>query len=230
MANMKNFLKIVATAVLGMSVAVGASAQSRKLVEGQDYVTLKSADRFEAATKAGQIEVVEVFGYLCGHCAVFEPKMSAFESRLPKDVVVRYLPASFSSNWEPYARAYEAAKILGVANKSHGAMFRAIHDTRSLPTSGASAQEIAGFYKAYGVAPAKFVATFNDGRIDRAMDRNEKWMMRKEVEGTPSIIVDGRYKVLGRSHDELLMNTGLLISEIRAKQPKPVAKPAPRGK
>lgn len=220
-------LKAILAMVVGLAIAFGANAQqARKLVEGTDYITLKSADRFDPTLPAGKIEVVEVFGYLCGHCANFEPAMSAFEARLPKDVVVRYVPASFSSSWEPYARAYEAARTLGVAKRSHGAMFRAIHADRSLPTSNASAQELGGFYKAYGVTPAKFAAAYANPNIDKALARNEAWMMRKEVEGTPSIIVDGRYKVLGRSHEQLLMNTGLLISEIRAKQPKPAAKAA----
>lgn len=207
----------------GLGAQAMAETPKKTLVEGRDYVTLPTSDRFDTATTAGKIEVVEVFGYLCSHCAHFEPYMSAFAGKLPKDVVVRYVPASFNESWGPYARAYEAARLLGVANRSHGAMFRAIHNDRSLPMDNAAAGELAVFYRKYGIGAAKFIATYNSPAVTKALSRNEAWMMRKEVDATPTIIVDGRYRVAGRSWDDVLMNTGLLISEIRAKQPKPPA-------
>ena len=44
------------------------------------------------APLAGKIEVVEVFGYWCSHCADFQPLVTAWEAKLPKDVRFSYVP------------------------------------------------------------------------------------------------------------------------------------------
>ena len=79
--------------------ALAAAASGAPPVEGTDYVVIANGETFEPAN--GQVEVVEVFGYTCPHCATFDPLISAWKSRLPADVRVTYLPAPFGGYWIP---------------------------------------------------------------------------------------------------------------------------------
>ena len=97
----------------------------------------------------GQVEVVEVFGYTCPHCATFQPAIAKWKAKLPADVRVTYVPAPFGGYWIPYAKAYYTAEALGVADETHDAMFAALHLAGELPIQNASAEEIGQWYAAH---------------------------------------------------------------------------------
>ena len=61
------------------------SAQSTKIEEGFEYRVLPISQPVE--TK-GKVEVIEFFWYGCPHCYDFEPDLSAWVKRQPKDVDV----------------------------------------------------------------------------------------------------------------------------------------------
>ena len=54
---------------------------------------------------------------------------------------------------------------------------------------------------------------------------------RSGIEGTPALIVNGRYQVLGNSYESLLGNARKVVDALAPKRapakPKPQAKPAP---
>ena len=68
-------------------------------VAGTDYVEIANGQPLEPLD--GKVEVVEIFGYTCPHCATFAPLMSAWKSIAPADVRITYLPAPFGGYWEP---------------------------------------------------------------------------------------------------------------------------------
>ena len=77
---------------------LGAIAAPAPLVEGTDYVEIASPAPY--APLAGKIEVAEVFGYTCSHCAHFEPQLAAWAAKLPKDVRFSPVPAAFGGPWD----------------------------------------------------------------------------------------------------------------------------------
>lgn len=214
---------VLAVSLLTLSVALPAAAQAQSqpklgtpadgLQLGKNYIVVEGGAPFQAVK--GKIEVAEAFSYLCSHCAAFEPAMTAFAANLPGDVVVRYIPAPFRTEWKPYARAYEVARSLGVDKRTHTALFKAVHQDRTLPNDNAQPEEFAAFYARYGVAPAKFLATWQSPQIDRALDADEKWLTRQKTDGTPMLYVNGRYMPLGRNAGEMLRNTAAIIRAVR---------------
>ena len=50
----------------------------------------------------GKVEVVEVFGYTCIHCAHFQPAVGAWQKKQPSYVRFTPLPAAFGGYWMPY--------------------------------------------------------------------------------------------------------------------------------
>ncbi|MEF2147935.1 thiol:disulfide interchange protein DsbA/DsbL [Aquilutibacter rugosus] len=213
----------LALTLLTLSVALPAAAQTQSqsrlgtpadgLQVGKNYIVIEGGAPFQAVK--GKIEVTEAFSYLCSHCAAFEPAMTAFAANLPSDVVVRYIPAPFRTEWQPYARAYEVARSLGVDKRTHTAVFKAVHQDRILPNDNAQPEELAAFYARYGVAPAKFLAAWNSPQVERALEADEQWLTRQETDGTPMLYVNGRYMPLGRTTGEMLRNTAALIRAVR---------------
>jgi protein dithiol oxidoreductase (disulfide-forming) len=186
------------------------------LVAGTDYAVIPGGKPFEP--RNGKIEVVEVFGYVCPACARMQPLLSAWKKKLPADVRFTYVPAAFGREWVPYAHAFYAADALGLVDRSHDAVFHAIHIEQSLPGEGKEPDEqaIAKFYGRYGVDPKVFADAMHSFTIDAKLARAKQFMMDSGVEGTPTLIVDGRYRVLGRSYEDQLRITDALIAQERA--------------
>lgn len=209
-------LAALCLALLLPVAAVAANAPAP--VEGVDYQVISGGAALNPTR--GRIEVAEVFGYTCIHCANFEPRISAWRAQLPKDVEFVAVAAAFGGYWIPYAKAFYAARSLGVAERTHGAMFRAVHEERSLPISQATAQEIAVFYAAHGVNPKKFVAAFDSAAVAAELDRTRAFVMRSGVEGTPSLVIAGKYRVPAGS-PQSLQTAEYLIARERAAPAKP---------
>jgi thiol:disulfide interchange protein DsbA len=216
MTRLRRFASIVLLAASAL-VAGPSPAAPAVPVEGVDYVAIEGGAPF--STPPGTVEVAEVFGYTCPACARFEPQVQAWKRTLPKGVRFVAVPAPFGGHWIPYARAYVAAQKLGIADRSHAAMFRALHDERSLPVSRPSAEEIAGFYAGYGVPPARFVATYNDAATDAELARAREWITRSGVDHTPVLVVAGTWRVGGDSpQDTLRIARWLVDRELAARR------------
>lgn len=189
------------------------AAAPAPLKEGVDYTLIDKAGPF--APLDGRIEVVEVFGYSCPHCAHFAPAFDAWAARQPKDVRVTLVPAAFGGPWDAWARAYLAADELGIAKRSHADVFRAVHETQALPLNP-TPDELGTFYAGYGVSAARYVETLRGAKVEQRFNQARDFAVRTQAPGTPAIIVDGKYLVRGRDFDELLRNTDLLVARERA--------------
>lgn len=189
-------------------------------VAGRDYEEIAGGQPY--APLNGQVEVVEVFGYVCPACGAFAPRMAAWKARLPADVRVSYVPVAFGKAWEPYAKAFYAAEAKGLVDKTHDAVFSAIHLQRTLPGEGkppADPAQLAKFYAGYGANPQEFVALMNSFATNAKMGRGMQFAQRSGVSSTPTLVVNGKYRVTGGSSwDDVLRITDHLIAMERAKR------------
>jgi protein dithiol oxidoreductase (disulfide-forming) len=189
-------------------------AHAAEPVAGTDYVEIPGGKPY--APLDGKVEVVEVFGYTCIHCAHFQPVLGAWLKKQPSSVRFTPLPAAFGGYWMPYARAYYAAAKLRLLGKTHEAMFKALHETGSLPIQNASDEEIAAFYANYGADPKAFVAAMQSPATDLLLDRSKSFALATGIEGTPTIVVNGKYRVTARDFDDTLRITDYLVAKERA--------------
>jgi thiol:disulfide interchange protein DsbA len=190
-------------------------------VAGTDYAEISNGQPFEPLD--GKIEVVEIFGYTCGHCATFQPLMSAWKASLPADVRVTYVPAPFGGYWIPYAKAYYAAEALGVVEASHDAVFRAVHLERSLPVQPLPSNEQLGqFHAQFGADPKVFASTMDSFAVNGKLNRAKQFIQRSfgsDTPGTPALVVNGKYRVTGKSLEEHLRIAQQLIERERSAAP-----------
>jgi len=189
-------LKYLFTLLAVLSVAAGCSAQEsggsakRTLQEGKDYLLINPPQ----AASGDKIVVTEVFSYACPHCAHFQPYAEELKSKLPKGAEFDLLPAVFQPAWEPFARAFYTAKALGLVDKTHQALFDAIHRDRQ-PLR--SIDDLANlFYSGYGANPGNFLSTASSFVIEGQLAQGNQLVRDYQVDATPTLIIDGKYRVV----------------------------------
>jgi len=140
------------------------------------------------------IEVIEFFWYGCPHCYRFSPHIERFKQSIPADVSFRHMPAVLSPRWELHAKAFFAASIMGELERFHGAMFAAIHEDNMRLDS---ATGIGEFVSSLGIDSERFVATMQSFAVDTRLRRVRNLQRAYGVSGTPTVVIDGRYRTSG---------------------------------
>jgi thiol:disulfide interchange protein DsbA len=208
---MRKLLMLLAMFMLSFS---GMAVSQEKLVfdEGIDYQLIKPA---QPTDDSSRIEVVEIFWYGCPHCYHFEPTLGPWVKGVPKDVSFYRLPAIFNKQWEVHARAYFTADILNVLEKSHSALFHAMH-AEHLPLN--TVDKLAAFYSKYGIDEALFKKTYRSFVVNTKVARAKDMVQRYGVKGVPAIVVEGKYLVTGpmaKSYENMLLITNFLVEKER---------------
>lgn len=194
----------VLTALMFISCAQAKSAPT--WTEGVNYFLIDVPH--PTSLPAGKVEVTEVFSYACPACNLFVPTMHKLKSSLPPNAVLDYLPASFnaSEDWPMFQLAYCTAQILGVADRTHDAMFNAVWQsgelgvidpaTRGLKSRLPTIEDAANFYKAQaGVPVEKFLATAKSFAADIKVRAADSLVQQYRVDRTPTIVVNGKYRL-----------------------------------
>ena len=169
----------------------------------------------------GKIEVAEVFSYRCIHCAEFQPSVNIWKKTMPADVRWEYVPGVFGGSWDDFARAYFAAEILGVQKRTHDAVFKGVFVDQLIKTG--TLEEIADMYGKFGVDKAKFLSTMQSFGVTAKLNRARQFALRTGVTATPTIIVNGKYRVnvtADRGFNGMLSTLNYLIAKERAEAPK----------
>ena len=178
-----------------------------KWVEGKNYFRIEPAQ--PKVSNTDKIEVAEVFSYACPSCNAFHPMVDQLAKSLPSDAVMAYLPVSFmpQENFPMFQRAFLTAQALGVADKANDAMYDAVWKTKELSSENASGQglkpmselptlaDAAKVYAKYGADPKEFLAVANSFSINTQVKRADELVKAYGVEGTPTIVVDGKYRI-----------------------------------
>lgn len=219
---------IQSMAVLGMlalAVAIPTHA-AEQWTEGVNYFLIQPARA--PSLPAGKVRVTEVFSYACPACNIFQPTMHKLKQAMPANVVVDYLPAAFNTaeDWPMFQLAYVTAQILGVDQQTHDAMFDAVwkggdlsitDSTRGLKSRMPSIEDAAKFYNQHaGVPVDKFIATSKSFSADLKVRTDEDLMMAYKVDRTPTIVVNGKYRMQVESaggNDQLIDLVKYLVAK-----------------
>ena len=224
-----------------VALAAAATAQAQtKWVAGKHYTNIPP-QRTQVAT--GKVEVMEVFSYGCPACNQFRPVMKQIAAGLPKNAQIVYLPASWNAaeNWPMFQRMYLTAVSLGVADKTHEAMYDAIwttgelgvvdQNTRRLKTKLPTIEDAAKFYqRTAGVKPQDFVNASKSFGVDLKIKQAEAQIKAMQIGSTPTLVVAGKYRINNdafKTVDEIIELVNFLAAKEAAAAPKPAAaKPA----
>lgn len=210
--------RIFAFALLTLTAACHAQTPAPTVADayqaGRDYQLIEPP----VPTSSGdKIEVQEIFGYWCIHCAHADPVIKEWKVGLPADVAFSYVPAMYQPGGveETFARAYYTAETMGLLDKTHTAMFQATAVERKIR----SADDIIQLYVDQGVSKADFEATMNSFAVNAKVARVQQNLPRYKISGTPTMIVNGKYRVMapqGGSFEAMLKIVDFLVAQERA--------------
>ncbi|MGY0610630.1 thiol:disulfide interchange protein DsbA/DsbL [Luteimonas sp. A501] len=195
-----------------VAAAAQAATQGPALVPGTDYIEIPGGQPF--APLEGKVEVVEVFAYSCAHCAAFDPLVGAWKKRLPGDVRFTYLPAVFYEQ-DNFPKAFFAAEAIGVLDRLHAQLFNAMHIERSLRPN-ASIDDIIAWMAKQGVDAGQLKGTVDSFAVKAKIARTKQFIVRSGIDSTPTVVVNGKYRVRGRSLEDVLRITDQLVARERA--------------
>ncbi len=224
--------KRIAALLTGSLFVMACQAQPTLYQEGTHYFKVEPA---QATSTPGKVEVVEVFSYACIHCAHFEPYVAAWKKEgMPKEASFSYMPAVFNPSWELLARAFYASEVLKTLDKSHAATFDAIFTARR-PMQ--TMDQIAEFLATYGHSADDVKKTMNSFGVEMKVNRAKKLVLGYQVDGTPTVVVAGKWRVTGQSaggHENVFKVVNYLVQQEAGKLSKPAvdtkaaAAPAPK--
>ena len=197
-------------AMMAMAGLLGATplafGQTAPWVEGTHYFAIQPPR--PTGLPAGKIEVTEIFSYACPGCNRFYPIADQLAASLPAYAVMDYLPAGFrpDEDWPMFQRAYLVAKELGIAQRTHDAMFDAVWKSGELAVYDQKLQrakhpapiinDVAKFYERVGgVKASTFLATAGTFGIDVKVRQTDDLIAAYGVAETPSIVVNGKYRL-----------------------------------
>jgi thiol:disulfide interchange protein DsbA len=184
---MMNRLSLLAiAALLGVSPALGQELQA-----GRDYISVVPA---QPTTDPKRVVVTEFFSYACPHCSAFDPAVTSWARKLPKDVLFERVPVVFGRQpWQKPAQLFYALQSIGKDEELSPAVFRAIHVDRVdfLSTD----QEIIAWVAKQGVDQAQFAAAFNAFSMRSFIARGDQRGQSHHVQSVPTLVVDGKYMV-----------------------------------
>jgi thiol:disulfide interchange protein DsbA len=191
-------------AVLLCMLAVPAYAQ----VENQDYRKLTPP---QPPATPDKVEVIEFFSYGCPHCYAMQAHIEKWAAELPPNVSFVRVPVSFGRReWGQLSRAYYALEATGDLARLDDALFDGIHkESRQLFDE----DNLAAWAGEHGVDAGKFRAAFESPGVTAKTMRAEQLSRLYTVNSVPTVIVDGKYAALGKTHEEMLKIARQLIDK-----------------
>ena len=227
--------------VLGAAVlpALAAPAQ-QQWVEGTNYSLLTQPQT--PTVPADKVEVMEIFSYACPFCDRFQPIVHQLEQSLPHYAQMVYLPASFNptEDWPVFQQAYFAAQSLGIAGRTHQAMYDAVWkngvlatvdpQTNELKRPAPSLEAIAHYYSQLtGVDAEKFLTAARSFGVATEMRQADAQITAMQVPGTPCIVVDGKWRVEMdslRTPEDVVSVVNFLVAKAHSQHQHPAARPS----
>jgi protein dithiol oxidoreductase (disulfide-forming) len=225
---MRSTLSRVLFSALSLGLLLGAPlARAQQWVEGKDYFLIQPSQR--PSTPAGVAEVTEVFSYACTFCNRAVPTMNRLKDNLPSNAQMTFLPAAFNSaeSWPMFQRVYYTAVALGLMPKMHDAIYSGVWTSKELAVVDADGRKLKSpqptledaarfFQKKAGIKPEQFLATAKSFSVDANCRRADALVKAYKIEGTPTLIVNGRYKIGAQAlakEDELIALVKWLIAK-----------------
>jgi len=183
------------TLLFGCLTTSAVSAEPPRFQKGKHYqVVAKSRTKSPVLTC--------FFAFHCAHCYRYATVVSKLGASLPKGARLVRSHVDFNRSaslkiQHALSRSLLVARRLNVEEKLVDAIFRKIHKERKAISTEA---DIRAIFVANGVSGPKFDSLINSFGVKRAakrMKRVQTGLMAKRVlNGTPTFIVNGKYKLV----------------------------------
>ncbi|ABZ75066.1 DSBA oxidoreductase [Shewanella halifaxensis HAW-EB4] len=164
-------------------------------VEGVHYRTLATP----IPASNDDISVTEFFWYGCPHCQLFEKPLHDWEKTMADGVTLVQSPAVWSEAMKLHAKVFFIVQQMENMQQVHAALFEEIVGLREVRDLNEQQAKLGVFLSGYGLTQQKFNEKLNSADIISKLKQAIQLMSSAEINGTPTILVNGRYIVLNDS-------------------------------
>lgn len=134
--------------------------------------------------------VYEFFGYTCPGCNAMQPIVKELEGKTNFKLV--RVPVVLDKSWEPYAKTFHTLEVMNLTDKTHQAIFNAIHVSQKKMRNTA---QIADWLAAtFAIDKDEFLSLSQSFVVDGKMRKAEQLRQSLHVTTTPTLIINGKYK------------------------------------
>lgn len=180
--------KLLCLIVLSLLSATVAAAEFKE----HDHYTIVGTEA------SAEPEVIEYFSYLCIHCANFEPLYRNLASALTDVTVAKiHVPWLGGERGLQAQRAHATAVELGVEKPVSEQMFSAYFSDKG-SRAPKTVEDIRALFVAAGASGEDFGAVYRSPAVDARVAHYDAMTKALGIMGTPSIVVNGKYKVTMR--------------------------------
>ena len=185
-----NLATVIARVVVPLAAlacfAAGAQGQEVRARQNIEY-RLIAAQPVESGDR---IEVIDFFWYGCPYCNELQPSLDDWAKRKPADVTLRRIPVILKDNWAPHARIYYTLELLGETERLHSRVYHSYH-VEELHMSRPEVME--QWAVKNGIERRRWLDAYHSPEVDARIARAFQATKRYDIQGTPSVVVDGRY-------------------------------------
>jgi protein dithiol oxidoreductase (disulfide-forming) len=180
------FLARVILLATSTCFASGAPAQEVRARQNIEYRLISP----QPVEKGESIEVIDFFWYGCPYCNELRPALDDWLKRKPPDVALRRVPVILKDSWAPHARIYYTLEVLGEVERLHQHVYHGYH-VEELSMSRPDVME--QWAAKHGIERQKWRDAYYSPEVDARVARALQLTRSYDVQGTPSVVVDGRY-------------------------------------
>ncbi|WP_047250065.1 thiol:disulfide interchange protein DsbA/DsbL [Chromobacterium subtsugae] len=202
---MKKWLLMVLLAVSG--------AANAAIELGKDYTLLSTP---QPVANPKKVEVIEFFSYHCIHCYDDDPAFQAWAGKLPADVSFRKEQIVWQKSMEGFARMFATFNATGTFDKLHRPAFDAQIKQRIDLSNPEQFTKWVKLQK--GVDSGKLLQTYNSFGINAQVARATKITRDYQIQGTPTVIVNGKYVVATSTPERMIVVMNELIAKARSEK------------
>ena len=185
-AGLRRTAQAIVLCIAAVGPLAGAAAETPRVRVNVDYRLIEP----QPGAPDNRIEVIDFFWYGCPHCYSFQPALEDWIRSKPSDVALRRIPAILRDNWAPHARIYYTLEALGEVERLHQAVYHGYH-VQELHMS--KPDVMVQWAVRHGIDANMWSEAYNSAAVTQKVDRAKKLSQDYNVQGTPSLVVDGRY-------------------------------------
>jgi len=181
-------LKPVSRAALCALLLLAAPAGAAQFEAGKHYAVI-------AEDPTEQPTVMEFFSYGCGACFQFDSTFQQLKRVLGEQAEITYVPSDFGGGfWTPAQDLYLVLDALGRREELHIDAFAYFH-TGSKPLNEST---VKAFLAKNGVSEEQYQKVRSSFAVHVKEKRYDQLTKRYRISSTPTVIVNGKYRVESR--------------------------------
>jgi thiol:disulfide interchange protein DsbA len=179
---------IAMSMAISMALAASASASPAVPRDGAEYRLLSAPVQVQAQGK--KVEVIEFFMYHCPACNMLEPGLAAWVQKQGDAINFRRIHVPHNGAADPEAHLFLTLEALKLDESLHAKVLNTWHVERKRLKSDEDNVEWA---VKNGLDKAQFLAAYNSFGVQTRLRNLEKLVGSYRVDGTPTLVINGRY-------------------------------------